>query len=80
MPIFPIASSKSLADARIVCVFFLALEKIFGANCKGYLRTLPKFTAGGECIIISVSDKNTGSYIAGKVMIVQVLDQLKTEG
>ena len=49
MPIFPIASSKSLADARIGCVFFLALEKIFGANCKGYLRTLPKlFTVRGN--------------------------------
>jgi hypothetical protein len=42
LPIFPIALSKSLADTRIGCVFFLALEKIFGANCKGYLRTLPK--------------------------------------
>ena len=45
MPIFPIASSKSLGDARIACVFFLALEKIFGANCKGYLRTVPKSSA-----------------------------------
>jgi len=42
LPIFPIASSKSLADARIACGFFLALEKISGANCKGYLRTIPK--------------------------------------
>ena len=30
-----------ILPARIACVFILALEKIFGANCKGYLRTFP---------------------------------------
>ena len=39
---FPIAASKSLGDARIACVFFLALGKTFGAKCIIYFHTVPK--------------------------------------
>ena len=43
LPLFPIAASKSLADARIACVFFLALGKTFGAKCTIYFHTVPYF-------------------------------------
>jgi hypothetical protein len=41
LSLFPIAASKSLADARIACVFFLALGKTFGAKCTIYFHTVP---------------------------------------
>ena len=41
MSLFPIAASKSLADARIACVFFLALEKTSCGNCTSYFQTVP---------------------------------------
>ena len=41
MSLFSIAASKSLGDARIACVFFLALEKTSCVNCTSDFKTVP---------------------------------------